>query len=176
MKSLNTKLAFSVVGVALLTTAAYAQTPDRHIYHTGTVRAHAIHTGTARAAAIYDQAAPNSSYYASNDVAAFGSSQQPLYDAAVPPEGGQPLYDAAVSPEGGQPLYDAAVSPEGDQSLYNAAVPAGNDLYDVVCLGGRGVGRYPNAIASGQSAATMESGGDFFLDRGYRGCFAYPGD
>lgn len=151
MKRLNKKAALSVAAIALLTTAAYAQRPDRHIYHTGTVRAHEIHTGIVRQpAAIYNQAAPYGSFYSSNDADTFGSSEQPLYDAAV--------------------------SPEGEQSFYDAAVPVGNDLYGVACVGGRGVGRYPNGMASGQSEATMESGGEFFLDRGYRGCFAVPAD
>jgi len=59
----------------------------------------------------------------------------------------------------GQPLYDAAVSPVVDQS-------------GIACVGGRGIGYYPNPIAYGESAATSEAGGQFSLDRGYHGCFA----
>ena len=151
MKSVSTKLAMSVAGAALLTTAAYAKTPnaaahpakhaavhhrthhahavdERHAYHTGTAQAHAR-----RAAAIYNQAAPSRSSYAVNGATGFGSAQPPLYDAAV--------------------------APLVDQS-------------GIVCMGGRGVGYYPNPVAYGDSAATIESGGQFILDRGYHGCFA----
>ena len=136
MKSFSGKLAMSVAGVALLTTAAYAQTPHsavhpghhamvHHRLHHGhpVVSRHAYHTGTAlHAAAIYNQAAPSSF-------------------------------------SGGQPLYNAAVAPVIDQS-------------GIACLGGRGIGYYPNPVAYGDAAATIESGGQFTLDRGYHGCFA----
>ena len=56
-----------------------------------------------------------------------------------------------------QPLYDAAVT----------------DQFGVACIGGRGVGFYPNPIAFGESRNTIEAtGSQFILDRGYRGCFA----
>lgn len=147
MKSFSGQLAMSVAGVALLTTAAYAQAPDEAV-HTGqpamvhhrmhhahpVYNRHAYHTGTAHhAAAIYNQAAPSGSSYVSAAGSGFGSEQQPLYDAAV--------------------------SPVIDQS-------------GVVCVGGRGIGYYPNPIAYGESAATSEAGGQFILDRGYHGCFA----
>ena len=129
----------SVAGLALLTTAAYAQTPGetghsgqqavvhRTVHHAHPVyHRHAYHTGTAlHAAAIYNQAAPSGSI--------FGSEQQPLYDAAVTPVIDQP---------------------------------------GIACVGGRGIGYYPNPIAYGESAATSEAGGQFILDRGYHGCFA----
>jgi len=135
----------SVAAVALLTTAAYAQTPDEavhpghpaivhhRVHHAHAVyNRHAYHTGTAHhAAAIYNQAAPS---YAFNGGSGFGSQEQ-------------------------QPLYDAAVSPVVDGS-------------GVACVGGRGIGYYPNPIAYGESAATSEAGGQFILDRGYHGCFA----
>jgi len=156
MKSFRAKLAMSVAGVALLTTAAYAQTPNdaahagrqavvhhrthvhaaygRHVYHTGTANAHARREAAiSNAAAIYNQAAPYGSSYAYG--AAVGSGFEP------------------------QPLYAAAVTPVLDQ-------------FGVACIGGRGVGFYPNPIAYGESSATFEAGGQFILDRGYRGCFA----
>lgn len=137
----------SVAGVALLTTAAYAQTPDKAVHpakhaavhhgthHTHAVSRHAYHTGTARhAAAIYNQAAPSSSSFVFNGAGA----QEP-------------------------PLFNAAVAPVIDQS-------------GIVCLGGRGIGYYPNPVAYGDSASTIESGGQFILDRGYHGCFGYTGE
>jgi len=149
MKSFSAKLAMSVAGVAMLTTAAYAQTPnnaahpgqhaaahhrmhhghavyDRHAYHTGTAHARAR-----RAAAIYNQAAPDAG------VVAVGSEPRPVYNAAV------------------QPLFDQT---------------------GIACIGGQGVGYYPNPVAYGDSAATIESGGQFILDRGYPGCFGYIGE
>lgn len=146
MKSFSAKLAISVAGAVLLTTAAYAQTPndavqsDQHVtVHRRTQPAHhaydnhAYHTGSAHhAAAIYDQAAPSGSSYAFTGASGFGPEQQPLYDAAV--------------------------SPEIDQ-------------VGIACVGGHGVGHYPNPVAYGDSAATIESGGEFILDRGYHGCF-----
>lgn len=147
MKLFSGKLAMSVAGVALLTTAAYAQAPNDAVHpgepavvHHRTHHApaahdrHAYHTGSARhAVAIYNQAAPSSSSYASNGAVGFGSEPQPLYDAAV------------------APLIDES---------------------GVACVGGRGIGYYPNPMAYGESAAVIESGGQFVLDRGYRGCFA----
>ena len=146
MKLFSGKLAMSIAGVALLTTAAYAQAPNDAVHsgqsavHHRTHHAHAAHdrhayhTGSAHhAAAILNQAAPSSSFYASNGAVGFGSEQQPLFDAAV------------------APLVDES---------------------GVACLGGRGIGYYPNPVAYGESAAVIESGGQFILDRGYPGCFA----
>lgn len=145
MRRLSGKLALSAVGIALLTTAAYAQTPDAIVHpgHQGAAHyrmhqahyydRHAYHTGTARqAAAIHNQAAPYDQSEVSNGAGSFGSGEPPLYDAAVSSE----------------------IGPFG-----------------VACVGGRGVGYYPNPVAYGESAATIESGGEFILDRGYRGCF-----
>jgi hypothetical protein len=134
MKSLSGQFVMSVAGLALLTTAAYAQTPDQSVQPGGQAMVHhrvhhahpiynrhAYHTGSAHhAATLYNQAA-------------LGWEQQPLYDAAV------------------APIVDEA---------------------GVACVGGRGIGRYPNPIAYGESAATSEAGGQYILDRGYRGCFA----
>jgi hypothetical protein len=139
MESFSVKLAMSVAGAVLLTTAAYAQTPNdanqpgQHaVMHHRTHHAHSAydrhtyHTGSAHhAAAVYDQAAPVATGVASQE---------------------QPLYDAAPAP---------VIAQVG-----------------VACLGGRGVGYYPNPVAYGESAATAESGGQFILDRGYHGCFA----
>lgn len=147
MTSFSGKFAMSVAGLALLTTAAYAQTPEQsvepggpamvhhRVHHAHAVyNHHAYHTGTAHhAAAIYNQAAPSDSSYTFNGASGFGSEQQPLYDAAVAPV---------------------------------------VDQFGVACVGGRGVGYYPNPIAYGESAATAEAGGQFILDRGYHGCFA----
>lgn len=157
MKSFSAKLAMSVAGVALLTTAAYAQTPDgaapsgqpavvhhrthvhaaygRHVYHTGTASAHARREAAiANSAGIYNQAAPYGSSYGYGGAVGWGSEPQPLYDAAVTP---------------------------------------GIDQFGVACIGGRGVGFYPNPIAFGESRNTIEAtGNQFILDRGYRGCFA----
>lgn len=140
------QLAMSVAGLALLTTAAYAQTPGEAVHsgqqavvHHPVHHAHAVyhrhayHTGSAHhAAAIYNQAAPSGSSYAFSGASGFGTEQQPLYDAAV------------------APVLDPGIA----------------------CLGGRGIGYYPNPIAYGESAATAEAGGQFILDRGYHGCFA----
>jgi hypothetical protein len=144
MKFFSGKLAMSVAGAALLTTTAYAQTPNdavdpghhamvhHRMHHAPVYHRHAYHTGTAlHAARIYNQAVPSSSSYT----------------------------DAGTGGFGGQPLYNAAVVPVIDQS-------------GVACLGGRGIGYYPNPVAYGDAAATIESGGQFILDRGYHGCFA----
>lgn len=154
MKSFSAKLAMSVAGVALLTTAAYAQTPDkaaqpgqkaavhhrtavhaaygRHAHHTGTASAHARRAvAISNAAAIYNQAAPSGPSYGYGGPVGWGSAPQPLYDAAVLAQ------------------------------------------FGVACIGGRGVGFYPNPIAFGESRDTIEAtGNQFILDRGYRGCFA----
>lgn len=154
MKSFSGKLAMSVAGVALLTTAAYAETPDnaaqpgqqaavhhrthvhaaygRHAHHTGTASAHARREAAlSNSAAIYNQAAPYSSPYTYGGAVGWGGEPQPLYDAAV------------------------------------------TDQFGVACIGGRGVGFYPNPIAFGESRNTIEAtGSQFILDRGYRGCFA----
>jgi hypothetical protein len=155
MKSFNGKLALAVAGLALLTTATYAQTPSdavhagnqgqvvhHRMHHAHTVYdRHAYHTGTAHhTAAIYNQAAANDASHASNPAGGYVSEAQPLYD-----------------------VYDAAVVP--------GAAPSG-----VACVGGRGVGYYPNPVSYGDSAATIESGGEFTLERGYPGCFAYFGE
>ena len=156
MKSISGKLAMSVAGVALLTTAAYAQAPDkavhsgrqavvhhrthvhaaygRHFHHTGTAEAR-VRRGAAivNAAGVYNQAAPYSSTYAYGGAAGIGPAQPPLYNAAA--------------------------APIIDQS-------------GIACVGGVGVGYYPNPIAYGESASTSEAGGQYILDRGYRGCFA----
>jgi hypothetical protein len=147
MRSFSGILTTSVAGLALLATAAYAQTPNdavhpgqsvvvhHRMHHAGSAYdRHTYHTGSAdHAAAIYNQAAPHNSPYAFNGAGGFVSEQQPLYDAA------------------GSSVVDQS---------------------GMVCVGGRGIGYYPNPIAYGDSAATIESGGQFILDRGYRGCFA----
>jgi hypothetical protein len=46
----------------------------------------------------------------------------------------------------------------------------------VACVGGRGIGYYPNPVAYGDAASNIESGGEFTLDRGYPGCFTYLGE
>ena len=156
MKSFSGQFAMSVAGLALLTSAAYAQTPDnagqpsqpgmahhrthvhaaygRHFHHTGTASSHVRREAAiANAAGVYNQATPYSSTYAYGGAVGFGSGQQPLYDATVAPVIDQP---------------------------------------GIACIGGRGVGYYPNPIAYGESAATSEAGGQYILDRGYHGCFA----
>jgi hypothetical protein len=148
MKSFSGQLALGVATAALLTTAAYAQTPSdaipsgaqntvhHRIHHAHSAYdRHAYHTGTAHAAAIHDQAVDNGGSYAFN-----GSDAQPLYD----------VYNAAVLPMGAEP--------------------------GVACVGGRGIGYYPNPVSYGDSAATIESGGEFTLERGYPGCFAFFGE
>lgn len=148
MKSISGKLALALGAVALLTTAAYAQTPSdavhsdvqgavhHRIHHAHSAYdRHAYHTGTAHAAAIRNPAAGNGASYAAN-----GSGTQPLYD----------VYNAAVLPIAVQP--------------------------GVACVGGRGIGYYPNPVSYGDSAATIESGGEFTLERGYPGCFAFFGE
>ena len=60
--------------------------------------------------------------------------------------------------------------------VYNAAVQPLFDQTGIACIGGQGVGYYPNPVAYGDSAATIESGGQFILDRGYPGCFGYIGE
>lgn len=150
MRHLSGKLVLPLVGIALLTTVAYAQTTDEAVlagdqgaahyqmHQAHHYNRHAYHTGTARqTAAIFDQAAPDSAFYASNGAGDFASSNLPLYDAAVPSE----------------------IRPIG-----------------VACVGGRGIGRYPNPVAYGESGATVESGGEFILDRGYHGFFAFLGE
>jgi len=146
MKSFSGKLAMSVAGAALLTTAAYAQTPNEaihpgqlatvhhRVHHAHPVyHRHAYHTGSAlHAAAIYNQAAPSSSSYTYGGTGGFA----------------------------------------GEQLLYNSAVEPVVDQSGIACVGGRGIGYYPNPVAYGDSAATIESGGQFILDRGYHGCFA----
>lgn len=150
MKSFIAKVALSVVGVVLFTTA-YAQMPDNAVRssHRGVMHhrvhhanagydRHAYHTGSAyRTGAIYNQAAPYGSANAADVAAGAGSQDQPLYNAAV------------------QPIFDQA---------------------GVACVGGTGVGQYPNPIAYDDSAATIESGGQFILERGYTGCFTHIGE
>jgi hypothetical protein len=137
MKSFNGKLALAVAAAALLTTAAYAQTPSDAAVHHGIHHArHAYHTGTAHAAAIHNQAAANDASNASNGAGGNVSPAQPLYD----------VYNAAVVPTIAQP--------------------------GVACVGGVGHGYYPNPGAYGDSAATIQNGSEFTLERGYPGCFA----
>jgi hypothetical protein len=64
----------------------------------------------------------------------------------------------------------------GPQPLYDAAVPPAIDQSGIACVGGRGIGRFPNPVAYGESQNTIESGGEFILDRGYHGCFTYFGE
>lgn len=151
MKSFSGKLALAVAGLALLTTATYAQTPSNAIQSNGqgavhhrvhhahsAYDRHAYHTGTAhRAAAIYNQAAANGGSYAPNGAGGFVSAAQPLYDVAPAPVIAQP---------------------------------------GIACVGGRGPAYYPNPVSYDDSAATIESGGEFTLDRGYPGCFGYIGE
>jgi hypothetical protein len=151
MKSFSGKLTLAVAAAALLTTAAYAQTPPDAVHpdnqgavsprihhaHSAYDR-HAYHTGSAHhAAAIYNQATEYGAADTGYGTGSFGPTAQPLYDAAVAP---------VIAP------------------------------YGVVCIGGRGVGYYPNPSAYGDAASNIESGGQFTLDRGYPGCFAYPGE
>jgi hypothetical protein len=151
MNSFSGKLALSVAGVALLTMAAHAQTPNGAVQpsHQAAVHhrvhhaypaydRHAYHTGTAyHAAAIYNQAAPYSGPYEASGAIGAAAEEQPLYNAAA------------------EPVLDQ---------------------YGVVCLGGVGVGYYPNPIAYDQSAYTYQAGGEFTLDRGYPGCFTHVGE
>jgi hypothetical protein len=62
----------------------------------------------------------------------------------------------------GQPLYD----------VYNAAVVPTIAQPGVACVGGVGHGYYPNPGAYDDSAATIQNGSEFTLERGYPGCFA----
>jgi hypothetical protein len=75
-------------------------------------------------------------------------------------------YDQAA-PNG--PYYGGS----GEQPLYDVASP---DLTGVVCVGGGGIGHYPNPVTYSDSADAIQSGGEFTLDRGYQGCFVYPGE
>jgi hypothetical protein len=61
-------------------------------------------------------------------------------------------------------------------ALLTTAVHAQIVQPGVACVGGVGPGYYPNPIASGNARSSVESGGEFYLDRGYPGCFAYPGE
>lgn len=72
-------------------------------------------------------------------------------------------YGAYDTANGAQPLYDTAASPDVG-------------LYTVACVGGRGIGRYPNPVAYGDSATAIESGGEFNVGRGYHGCFVFPSE
>jgi len=141
MKSFSGKLALAVATAALLTTAAYAQSPSdaavhHPIHHAHPAYArHAYHTGTAHAAAIHNNAATNDAFYASNGAGGYVSQGRPLND----------VYNAAVVPTIAQP--------------------------GIACLGGVGQGYYPNPGAYGDSAATIQNGSEFTLDRGYPGCF-----
>jgi hypothetical protein len=85
--------------------------------------------------------------------AAYAQTYEQTYDQAAP---SAPYYGGS----GEQPLYDVAVSPD----------PPG-----VVCVGG-GIGYYPNPVAYSDSAASIDSGAEFTLGRGYQGCFVYPGE
>jgi hypothetical protein len=154
MKSFSEKLALAVAGAALLTTAAYAQTPSdtvhsddqagmhHRIHHAHSAYdRHAYQTGTAhRTARVNNQAAADGASYAANGAGGSVSAAQPLYD-----------------------VYSAAVAPIGAQA-------------GIECVGGRGIGFYPNPVSYDDSAATIESGGEFTLERGYPGCFAYFGE
>jgi hypothetical protein len=151
MKSFSGNLALAVAAAALLTTAAYAQTPSDAV-HPGNQGAasprihhahsaydrHAYHTGSAhRAAAIYNQATAYGAPLAGYGTGSLGPAEQPVYDAAVGPVIAQ---------------------------------------YGIACIGGRGIGYYPNPVSYGDAASTVESGGEFTLDRGYPGCFTYLGE
>jgi hypothetical protein len=154
MKRSSGRVALAIAGTALLTTAAYAQTPPDalssgaqssgaqgavhprvHHSHSASDR-HAYHTGTAHAAATHSRVAA----YASDAAGGYVSQAQPLYD----------VYNAAAQPIIAQP--------------------------GIACVGGRGIGYYPNPVAYDDSAATIESGGEFTIERGYPGCFTYLGE
>jgi hypothetical protein len=148
MKSFSGQLALAVAGAVLLATAAYAQTPSDAVRPDiqNTVH-HRIH----HAHAAYDRRA----YHTGT-----------AHAAAIPDQeagnGGSYAFNGSDS----QPLYD----------VYNAAVlPMGAEP-GVACVGGRGIGYYPNPVSYGDSAATVESGGEFTLERGYPGCFAFFGE
>jgi hypothetical protein len=85
--------------------------------------------------------------------AAYAQTYEQTYDQAAP---SAPYYGGS----GEQPLYDVVAPPD----------PSG-----VVCVGG-GIGQYPNPVAYSDSAASIDSGGEFSVGRGYQGCFVYPGE
>jgi hypothetical protein len=146
MKSFSGQLAMSVAGVALLTTAAYAKAPDKAV-HPG--QPAMVHHRVHHAHSVYNRHAYHT-----------GTA---LHAAAI--------YNQAASYN--PPYVSSAMGGLGEQQpLYNSAVAPVIDQFGVACVGGRGIGYYPNPIAYGESAATTESGGQFILDRGYHGCFA----
>lgn len=148
MKSFSGQLASAVAGAALFTTAAYAQTPSDAVY--SDVQS-AVHHRIHHAHSAYDRHA----YHTGTAHAAA------IHNHAV---GTGASYASTGSDT--QPLYD----------VYNAAVlPIGAEP-SIACIGGRGIGYYPNPVSYGDSAATVESGGEFTLERGYPGCFAYFGE
>jgi hypothetical protein len=148
MKSLSGQLALAVAGAALLTTAAYAQAPSGAVHSdTQSMVHHRIH----HAHSAYDRHA----YHTGTAHAAAIYNQAAGYGGSYAFNGShaQPLYD----------VYNAAVLPMGVQP-------------GVACVGGRGVGYYPNPVSYDDSAATIESGGEFTLERGYPGCYGFFGE
>jgi hypothetical protein len=143
MKSISGQLALAVAAAALLTTATYAQTPSDAV-HSAVQGAthHRIH----HARSAYDRHA----YHTGSAHAAAIHNQAAGNGASYAANGSDthPLYD----------VYNAAVLPMGAQP-------------GIACVGGRGAGYYPNPVSYDDSAATVESGGEFTLERGYPGCF-----
>jgi hypothetical protein len=163
MKPFSGKLALAVAGAALLTTATYAQTPSNTVQSgdQGAVsnQAHPRATMSHHSAAVQHHAHPGYDRHAYHTGTAYHAAT--IYNQAAG-------YGAphAANEAGGfvsEPLYNAGVLPAADES-------------GVACLGGRGPGYYPNPSAYDESAASIISGGEFTLDRGYPGCFAYFGE
>lgn len=148
MKWSSARVALAIAGTALLTTAAYAQTaPDAVSSGAQGV----LHPRIHHAHSVYSRHA----YHTGT-----------AHAVAMRRAGAYAFNGAGGYVSQAQPLYD----------VYNAGVQPIIAQPGIACVGGRGIGYYPNPISYDDSAATIESGGEFTIERGYPGCFAYFGE